>query len=232
VKRNKIAMVNFAMAFTTEGTISLIIYKAETADWPNSLASLVTDARKAKYMPQDNVTRAELRQMLNRVSMKPNGNPAVIFEQISTHQNRYCTATRTIDSEDLIAVMLEDPATEEYSSILQCEQRIRGTGLTVDHLEDTMKEYWRQIKGSKPDKDNDKEMELSGFGVMCDHCKQTGHKAHECPKKTRNGSNGNGRFQRKCDNCGRQGHKVADCWEKEATRTRGQNGIKERQQAK
>ncbi len=87
VKRNKIAMANFTMAFTSEGTISLI-YKAETTNWPDGLASLVTDALKAKYMPQDTVTRVELRQMLNKVSMKPNSNPAVIFEQISTIKNR------------------------------------------------------------------------------------------------------------------------------------------------
>jgi hypothetical protein len=55
VKRNKIAMVNFTMAFTSEGTISFLYNKAETADWPNGLASLVKDALKAKYMPQDTV---------------------------------------------------------------------------------------------------------------------------------------------------------------------------------
>jgi hypothetical protein len=80
-------MANFTMAFTSEGTMSLI-YQAETRAWLNGLASLVTDALKAKYMPQDTVTRVELRQMLNKVSMKPNSNPAVIFEQIRTIKNR------------------------------------------------------------------------------------------------------------------------------------------------
>jgi hypothetical protein len=146
VKRNKIAMANFTMAFTSEGTMSLI-YQAETRDRPNGLASLVTGALKAKFMPQDTVTRVELRQMLNKVSMKPNSSPAVIFVQISTIKNRYCAGTRTIDSEDLIAVVL-DAATKEYSSIPKREQRIRGTRLTVEHLEERMKEYWRQVKGS------------------------------------------------------------------------------------
>jgi hypothetical protein len=58
-----------------------------------------------RYMPQDTVTRVELRQMLNKVSMKPNDDPRVIFEQISTIENRYTTATQTIETEDLIAVI-------------------------------------------------------------------------------------------------------------------------------
>jgi hypothetical protein len=62
VKRNKIARANFTVAFASEGTMSLI-YKAETSAWPNGLASLVTDALKAKYMPQGTVTRVKLRQM-------------------------------------------------------------------------------------------------------------------------------------------------------------------------
>ncbi len=66
------------MAFTTEGTISLV-YNAETTEWLDGLASWVTKALMAKYMPQDTVTRVELRQMLNNVSMKPNSGPSVIF---------------------------------------------------------------------------------------------------------------------------------------------------------
>jgi hypothetical protein len=58
--------------------------------------------------------------MLNKVSMKPNSHLAVIFEQISTTNNRYCSATRTIDDKDLIAVV-HDAASKEHSSILQCE---------------------------------------------------------------------------------------------------------------
>jgi hypothetical protein len=39
-KRNEIALANFTMAFTSEGTISLV-YKTSTADWPDGLAHLV-----------------------------------------------------------------------------------------------------------------------------------------------------------------------------------------------
>jgi hypothetical protein len=112
VKRNKITMANFTMAFTTEGTISLV-YKAWSTDWLNGLASLVRSVLMAKCMPQDTVTRYELRQMLSKVSMKPNSNPAVIFEQISTIKNTYCTATTTINKVELIAVILSAATKKE-----------------------------------------------------------------------------------------------------------------------
>jgi hypothetical protein len=66
-------------------------------------------------MPQDTVIHVELRQMLNKVSMKPNNDPRVIFEQISTIENRYTTPTQTIEKEDLIAVVLDAVAkTKQY----------------------------------------------------------------------------------------------------------------------
>ena len=174
-KRNEIAMANFTMAFTTEGTISLV-YKAETADWPDGLAHLIVSAMLQRYMPQDTVTRVELRQMLNKVTMKPNDDPRVIFEQLSTIENRYTTATQRIEKEDLIAVVL-DAAAKEYQAVLTCEQRVKGTSIELIDLETAMNQHYRQIKGSKPAGETDKEISLSAFGGVCYECKQAGHRA-------------------------------------------------------
>jgi hypothetical protein len=54
-KRNEIAIANFTMAFTSEGTISLV-YKSSTADWLDGLAHLIVVAMLQRYMPQDTVT--------------------------------------------------------------------------------------------------------------------------------------------------------------------------------
>ena len=65
-----------------------------------------------KYQPQDTITRVELRQKLNKIKMKKNEDPAKLFEQISQIENKYNTAAFTIDSANLIAVVL-DAASEK-----------------------------------------------------------------------------------------------------------------------
>jgi hypothetical protein len=152
-KRNEIVIANFTMAFSSEGTISLV-YKASTVDWPNGLAHLFVIAMLQQYMPQNTVTTVKLRQMLNKVSMKANDDPRVIVEQISTIENRYTTATQ-IEKEDLSVVVL-DAAVKDYQAVLTCKQRVKGPSVTLLDLETAMNQHYRQIKGSKPSKDNDK----------------------------------------------------------------------------
>jgi hypothetical protein len=68
-RRNAIAMANLTMAFTSESTMGLI-YKAQTEEWPGGLEHLVVKALRAKYMPDNAITKVELRQMLSKVKMK------------------------------------------------------------------------------------------------------------------------------------------------------------------
>jgi hypothetical protein len=124
-RRNAVAIANLTMAFTSEATMSLV-YKAMKTDWPSGLAHLVVEALFKEYQPQDTITRVELRQMLNGVKMKKGEGPATLFQQISSIENKYNTATKQIDEEDLIAVVL-DAAPMEYQAILTSEQRRRGT---------------------------------------------------------------------------------------------------------
>jgi hypothetical protein len=85
-KRNAIAMANLTMAFTSEITMGLV-YKAQTEEWPGGLAHLVVAALKAKYMPDDVITKVELRQMLSKVKMKKDEEPSILFEQLSAIEN-------------------------------------------------------------------------------------------------------------------------------------------------
>ena len=89
IRRNGVAMANLSMAFTSEGTMGLVQYKAMTPEWPGGLAYLVMEALNKKYRPQDTITRVELRQKLNKVAMKKNQDPATLFEQVSSIENQY-----------------------------------------------------------------------------------------------------------------------------------------------
>jgi hypothetical protein len=44
-------------------------------------------ALKAKYMPDDVITKVELRQMLGKVNTKKDDEPSIIFDQLSAIKN-------------------------------------------------------------------------------------------------------------------------------------------------
>ena len=142
-RRNALAVANLTMAFTTEATICLV-YESVTEEWPSGLAHRIVDALFKKYQPQDTMTKVELRQQLNKVSLKKTEDPAKLFEQIAAIQNRYNTATKRIDEEDLIATVLEK-APKEYQALLTGEQLRLADELTIEHLRKAMSTHWRTI---------------------------------------------------------------------------------------
>jgi hypothetical protein len=77
----------------------------------------------------DIISRVEIRTRLSQVKMKAEDDPRILFNQLATIQSAYNDATRKIDPDDLIAVVLEK-APEKYKSILTAEQRHKGTGLS------------------------------------------------------------------------------------------------------
>jgi hypothetical protein len=68
-RRNQIALVQFAMAFTKDSEMAML-YEAETTDWPNGLATNVVNALFRKYCPQDTASLVELQEELNDIKMK------------------------------------------------------------------------------------------------------------------------------------------------------------------
>lgn len=102
VQRNALAMANLTMSFMSESTI-VLVYKAMSTEWPGGLAHLVVAALFKKYRPQDTITRVELRKVLNSIKMKKGKDPATLFEQICSIENKYNIVTKKIDPDDLIA---------------------------------------------------------------------------------------------------------------------------------
>jgi hypothetical protein len=76
------AMSCFTMAFITDGVMGLVS-KAVTKDWPGGLAYLVVQGLMKKYRPVDTISKVEMRQQRNHITMKRGLDPALLFEQLS-----------------------------------------------------------------------------------------------------------------------------------------------------
>jgi hypothetical protein len=126
-RRNGVAMANFTMAFTSEVTMGMIL-KSLSSDWPSGKASIVTKLLKNKFKPDDTMTRVELRQELNKVSMKKTEDPARLFERIAAIENRYAGTATTVNK-------------VEYQAVLTSERRQKGTAVTIENLEEVMNEH-------------------------------------------------------------------------------------------
>ena len=226
-KRNQVAMMNLTLAFTNE-SVMVMIYRARTKEWPRGLAKLVVEALMKKYRPIDTISRVELRQKLNKVTMKKGADPATLFAQLNVIENQYTAQDRTIDEGDLIAVVL-DAAPEEYQAVLTAEQRARGDNLKLTDLEIVMNQHWRQMKRNHKGERSDDEGEivLAAFGGVCYNCNKKGHAANRCPEKEAKSEGAKkAKFNGKCSNCGKVGHKAADCWEKEENKHKRPKGYK------
>jgi len=66
-----------------------------------------------------------------------------MFKELSRIENVYNTATRKIEEDDLIAIVL-DKAPKEYQAVLTSEQQIRGADLKLIDLNNAMNQHWRQ----------------------------------------------------------------------------------------
>ena len=76
--------------------------------------------------------------------MKNKEHPSTLFDQLALVKTAYETATRTLDEEDQIAVILEKAPTE-YKAVLTSEQRHKGSRLTLEDLESAMNDHHRSL---------------------------------------------------------------------------------------
>ena len=159
-----------------------------------------------------------MRQALNGVTMKKEDNPANLFEELSKIKNQYDTVSVKVTEEELIATVLEK-APREYSTVLTCEQRMKGAGLALTDLAEAMNQLWRTMNTGN--EENDKEMSLmSKEGVTCYKCGKKGHKAFQCGKmgdaseENKRGYKGKtAKYKGTCTTCNRRGHKAENCFQ-------------------
>ena len=152
---------------------------------------------------------------LNKVSMKANEEPDILFQQLAEIQDQHNNSNAPVEEMDLIAVAY-NVAPERYQSVLAMLQMNKQDLLTLDDVEKAMKQVWQQNKVSKgKGKDNDQELALVTAGAnrkgpKCFNCNEIGHISRNCPNKRSKNSNA----LKKCRHCGKPGHEEKSCWNK------------------
>src|SRR5688500_10535207 len=206
-RANKVAMANLMMAFVSEGLMGLI-HQSMDNDWPSGQAWKVIDGLHRRYVPPDFMSHVEMRQALNGVTMKLEDNPVSLFETLSGIKNRYQSTSVKVTDEELIATVLEK-APREYSTVLTCEQRVKGVSLALSDLCDAMNQLWRTMNSGN--EESGKEVSLmSKEGVSCYKCGKKGHTQFEC-RASKGEEDKKGKIDGSCTTCGRKGHKAERC---------------------
>ena len=77
--RNDTAVAQLTMAFQIAGLLDKV-NQAKTTEWPDGLATSIVTRLKRNYQPIDKISRVEMRSKMNKVSMKNDDDPKVIFE--------------------------------------------------------------------------------------------------------------------------------------------------------
>ena len=103
-----------------------------------------------------------------------------------------------------------------YNTTIAAARREKKKNLTLNDLEEEMRDLWRITYGedlqSDDDEEEDREIALNTFDGICYECGKKGHRARDCPSKDNNDGTRKGRFNGKCHECGKVGHRKDDCW--------------------
>ena len=95
VKRNDEAMASLTLAFTTNDLLNKII-SAQTADWPEGLASLVVKELYNKHNSTDTMSLADKKITLSAASIRENVDPKKMFKRLKSAEVRFNTPTHKI----------------------------------------------------------------------------------------------------------------------------------------
>jgi hypothetical protein len=135
------------------------IYKGFTKDYPNGLAHLVIKALLKKFKPQDATSNLEFTQALMRIKMNPKDNPAILFTQISTLQNRF--GVYNTEEQQLLAIVRNALPTE-CKAVVAAERRQQAGVIAFDDVEECLEEQVYGYEAKKNVLTEDTGMFLSG----------------------------------------------------------------------
>jgi hypothetical protein len=135
-ERNQVAFTQLTMALTTEAAMTFIYKGTTDTDWPSGLAYLVVKALKKKYMPEDTISKVELRRMMNNIKIKKNADPVELFNHVSAVKVRYERPGNAIDENEFIPtpegmVFVMYFNRNEEISILDCSAQVAAGIINV-----------------------------------------------------------------------------------------------------
>jgi Zinc knuckle len=193
-----------------------LVSKAKTKEWPEGLVYLVAQELRKKFKPNVIISKVEMRQKLNHVSMKKGSDPAILFETLAAIEDQY-DGISDIKESDLISVVL-DIATQKYQAIFTAELSNKGNQLTLHDLETVMTQHYCQINQGKTTKrEEEGEVLVTAVNGACYICSKKGHMANNCPNRENNNADKKS-ISNKCLNCNKKGHLAKDCWFKESNK--------------
>jgi hypothetical protein len=121
LKDNAYAFACLMIAISSAKLLGVIV-AAKTTKFPNGLAFMVMNSLKKKYMPQDMITKMELRQELMCSKMSGKEDQSTLFEQL-TKVKASCASAK-LDSEETIPV-ISKKAPQEYQKVMTIEQWLK-----------------------------------------------------------------------------------------------------------
>ena len=88
IKRNKIAMAAFTLAFQTKASLNMINV-AKSSDYPRGLAYLVAKELQHSCNPKDRVAKLEATNAIRAVKMKTGTKPSKFFNKLNALKVQY-----------------------------------------------------------------------------------------------------------------------------------------------
>ena len=157
-RNNLVAVASFTMAFETEEVMAYINPRT-TVDWPDGLASEIVKSLLNEYMPEDLMSKIEMRRELNKTKMKKTANPNSLFVQLVAIEIQFRVK---LDLLDLMAIVLDVCPEEECKPVITAECRAKGAAFTIENIKEAMTEHYRTLKYSNGDgADNDDKFGLA-----------------------------------------------------------------------
>ena len=168
VVRNTKAMALLIMTLTTP-TCRVIIHTSKMAnlDWPTGLAWDVMKRLQAKYKPDDTISAVELNSRLNRLKIKENDHPDVLFDKLAEINIAY--GYQLDPARQISEIMAKAP--KKYTNTLAYTEslmEITKETLTLDHLQNALNKFWRIEHGDdsdSEDEDEDEKTEIAAAAV-------------------------------------------------------------------